>query len=601
VKVAACLVDNDGDGDFHHPASPGVNIVSQAPQLIAIGSCVARCPSVLETPDQDTGTDTDTVVPVQYRHDEIIPVKGSATLHNPEGDASLEPAPTPVPTTPRQTSRRTVLGGLGVSLALPLLPLSLLELCTVASAAGNASEVMPADPPSTPVEQASLIPQPIPTAVQAVATGAISVPTGTLPDFFMGLSYEKGAFAGEPLFTATNTSLVALFNLLGKGILALGGNTLDETLWTPDGPGATIGQVSPVDVDHLAAFIAFTDWKVLYGVNLGTSTPALAAAEVAYVQAKLGGALLGFQIGNEPDEYFLSYFPAGWDLAAFEALWEQFRSAILATTPTATITGPASGGAVTTWTVPFVLGPNGKLISLLTQHYYRGNGHSASATVKNLISPDPAIIASCVALRSAVSGLKIPFRFSETNSYLYGGAPGLSDAYASALWVIDHLFHIALGGGDGVNMQGGDMGYYTPIANSGSTILEARPEYYGLLLFSLAGQGTLLETKLSTTNLNVTMYAVLTPSGVTNIVIVNKEVYLSLKITIHCGEAIHSAELIELRGTALTATEGQTLQGATIGSDGSIEMGAPYSPANISSAWVTCYVPAISAVLLRVS
>jgi hypothetical protein len=145
------------------------------------------------------------------------------------------------------------------------------------------------------------------------------------------------------------------------------------------------------------------------------------------------------------------------------------------------------------------------------------------------------------------------------------------------------------------------MGYYTPIANSGSTVFEVRPEYYGLLLFSLAGQGTLLKTRISITQLNMTMYAVLTPSGVTNIVIVNKEIYHSLKITIHCGQNINSAELIELRGTALTATTGQTLQGATIGTDGSIEMAAPYSPENISSAWVTCYVPALSAVLLRVS
>ena len=506
-------------------------------------------------------------------------------MRNSEADASLEAAPTPGP---RKTSRRTVLSSLGVSLAGRVLPRQFLEHCALASRI-------------KPAEQDALIRQPTPTAVQVVATGAISVPAGTLPDYFMGLNYEKGAFAGEPLFTAANTSLVALFNLLGKGVLAIGGKTVDENLWTPDGPGTTIGQVSPVDVDDLAAFLVLTNWKVLYGVNLATSTPALAAAEVAYVQSKLGPAVMGFQMGNEPDQYFLSYFPTGWDLAAFEARWEQFRSAIQATTPAAILTGPTAGGAVTTWTVPFVLGASGRHISLLTQHYYRGNGYSASATVHNLISPDPTVAAECVALRSAVSPLNMPFRFSETNSYLYGGAPGLSNAYASALWVIDHLFHIALGGAVGVNMHGGDMGYYTPIANAGSTVLEARPEYYGLLLFSLAGQGTLLKTGLSTTHLNVTMYAVRTSSGATNIVIVNKEIYLSLKITIHCGATINSAQLIELRGTALTATEGQTLQGATIGSDGSIQMEAPYSPANISSAWVTCHVPAISAVLLRVS
>jgi hypothetical protein len=415
----------------------------------------------------------------------------------------------------------------------------------------------------------------------------------------MGLSYEKGDFVSESLFTAANLALAGLFNRLGSGVLCLGGNSLDKTLWTPEGYGNTAGQVSPVDVDNLAAFVALTNWKVLYGVNLGTSTPALAAAEVAYVQSRLGDVLIGFGIGNEPEEYSLSYFPGGWDLTAYEALWQQFRSAILSTTPSAVITGPASGDA-TTWTVPFALGPNGKLVSLLTQHYYRGNGHSVNATVANLVSPDLTIIADCVALRSAVSGQKIPFRFSETNSYLYGGSPGVSNAYASALWVIDHLFNIALGGGSGVNMQGGDLGYYTPIANYGSSFLEARPEYYGLLLFSLVGQGTLLRTTLSKIDFNATIYTVLAASGGMSIVIVNKEVFQSLKITIDCGKTINGAHLIELRSTALSATTGQTLQGATVDSDGSITQGTPYAPANVSSSWVTCYVPAISAVLLRV-
>jgi hypothetical protein len=481
-----------------------------------------------------------------------------------------------------EASRRTFFSGLGATMALPLLPLPLLEGC------GSGLAI-----PTTP--------QPVPAEPQTVATATISATAvGTVPDYFMGLSYEKGAFVAESLFTGADTPLAGLFNRLGNGVLRLGGNSVDRTLWTPNGSGNTSGQVSPVDVDHLAAFLALTDWKVLYGVNLGTSTPALAAAEVAYVQSKLGHALIGFEIGNEPDEYSLSYYPTGWDLAAFATLWQQFRSAILATTPSAIITGPASSGHVATWTVPFAEGPTGKLISLLTQHYYRGNGHNKKATAANLVSPDPNIIADCAALKSAVSALDIPFRISETNSYFYGGSPGVSNAYASALWVIDHLFHIALGGASGVNMQGGDTGYYTPIANNGSTILEARPEYYGLLLFSLAGQGTLLQSSLSTNNFKATIYAVRASSGNLNIVLVNKEVFQSLDLTIDCGKTIIVAELIELRGPSLTATTGQTLQGGTVAPDGSIALGTLYAPASISSSKVTCYVPAKSAVLLRI-
>jgi hypothetical protein len=510
-------------------------------------------------------------------------------------ETTYEAAPTN-----RQPSRRAVVSSLGSCLALSLLPLSWLEGCEAIFPADAGQKLVSPALPFTSSQLVPTIPQPIPAAVQTVARASIGTSAGTIPDYFMGLAYEKGDFVTESLFTAANTPLAGLLNGLGNGVLSLGGNSLDRTLWTPEGSGNTAGQVSPVDVDNLAAFIALTHWKILYGVNLATSTPALAAAEVAYVQSKLGNVLIGFGIGNEPDEYSLSYFPSSWDLAAYEALWQQFARAILSTTPSAIITGPATGGGVTTWTVPFFLSPNGKLVSLLTQHYYRGNGHNINATAANLVSPDLAIVADCVALNSAVSAAKIPFRFSETNSYVYGGSPGVSDAYASALWVIDHLFKIALGGGSGVNMQGGDLGYYTPIANWGSSVVEVRPEYYGLLLFSLAGQGTLLRTTFSNKDFNATIYAVLAASGAMSIVIVNKEVYQSLKITIDCGKAIRGADLIELQSTALTATTGQTLQGGTVDNDGHITQGTPYAPVNISSSWVTCYVPAISAVLLRV-
>ena len=93
--------------------------------------------------------------------------------------------------------------------------------------------------------------------------------------------------------------------------------------------------------------------------------------------------------------------------------------------------------------------------------------------------------------------LGIPYRISECNSYFNGGAFGVSDSYASSLWVIDFLFHVALGGATGVNMHGGgNSPGYTPIADNDGGVVEARPVYYGMLLFTLAGPGTILETQL---------------------------------------------------------------------------------------------------------
>lgn len=60
---------------------------------------------------------------------------------------------------------------------------------------------------------------------------------------------------------------------------------------------------------------------------------------------------------------------------------------------------------------------------------------------------------------------------------------------------------------------GGDGPGYTPIANSDGSVVGARPEFYGILPFTLAGQGTLYTTQISAGSLTVTAYAVKTFSG----------------------------------------------------------------------------------------
>ena len=134
-------------------------------------------------------------------------------------------------------------------------------------------------------------------------------------------------------------------------------------------------------MDALAAFLKQAGWQCIYGINLGgaatgATTPALAAAEVAYVAQKFGSALLGIEIGNECDGYGAvgSYFAGNWSLAQFESLWEDFRSTIVAAVPGVSVTGPASGSNVFTWTVPFGQSVTSRNLSLLTQHYYRGDG-----------------------------------------------------------------------------------------------------------------------------------------------------------------------------------------------------------------------------------
>ncbi len=445
--------------------------------------------------------------------------------------------------------------------------------------------------------------QPVPTGPLLIAEVTVSASTsGEIGDRFAGFSYEKSAMH-EPLFTGKNDDLAALFQRLGPGLLRIGGNSVELTNWNSKGVGQTRGEVGPSDIDALVAFLRKTDWKVLYGLNLAKSTPELAASETAYAIKALGSSLVGIEIGNEPDLYQPAGYFAEFGYADYFALWSRFASAIQAQSPDVPLTGPAIGDGgrnFSTWTAPFADSLGKQEISLITEHYYRADGRSPSSTIELMLSPDNNLMAVNMQLQGLGQQSGIPWRLAETNSFFKGGASGVSNTYASALWVIDALFNVAIHGGTGVNLHGGGNGSgYTPIADNSGTVIEARPVYYGLLLFALAGTGQVLETSISAHKLNVTAYAVHTQSG-TNVVIVNKDATQNLEVAITLPHSVQTATLMQMTGPALDATSGVAIQGAAVNPDGSFAPGAAYALA-FSGRRIAAYVNAASAVLIQVS
>ena len=425
---------------------------------------------------------------------------------------------------------------------------------------------------------------------------------GTIPPRFMGLSYEKAAMS-YPYFHASNHNLIALFRLLGAGVLRIGGGSVDEVMFLAEGIGGH-KQVTPANIAALADFLKQTGWLCIYGVNFATSTPALAAQEAACVVSALGPCLLGFEIGNEPDEYSIAglFFVGDWTFQDFFTRWSTFRAAIVQAAPNAPITGPATGGGnhITTWTLPFGQAAS-HAISLLTQHYYRASGGSPGSTASFLISADPQLVGDLAILNAGAQQMGLPYRISECNSFYNGGAAGVSNSYASSLWVLDFLFTAAANNAAGVNLHGGgNQPGYTPIADDAGGVIEARPEYYGLLFFTLAGAGTLLQTQLSVGNVNVTAYAVKTTTGSLCVMIVNKDVGEDLTITIQTNQHIQAANMQLMSGPGLAATSGVIIQGATVNKDGSF---APVQPLPLiaSGSQTTCQVPALSAALISIT
>ena len=130
---------------------------------------------------------------------------------------------------------------------------------------------------------------------------------GAIPPYFAGFSYEKNALS-EPLFQDSNHDLIGLFRRLGPGMLRIGGNSVERNVWTAEGTGQTPGRIARADIERLAGFVKAANWQCLYGVNLegiahGTTSPELAADEVAFAAEHLGKSLAGIEIGNECDLY----------------------------------------------------------------------------------------------------------------------------------------------------------------------------------------------------------------------------------------------------------------------------------------------------------
>jgi hypothetical protein len=219
-----------------------------------------------------------------------------------------------------------------------------------------------------------------------------------------------------------------------------------------------------------------------------------------------------------------------------------------------------------------------------------------------LLQPDKSLpgIVSNIAAAATAAQLPLGYRSDECGSYYNGGAPNVSDAFGASLWTLDFMFTCALNGCQGVNFHGGGNGIgYTPIADNGYTVVQARPEFYGLKMFSLLPQGNVIPAAVTLgTNINFTAYGVRQTNGGISAVLINKETNYSVQVSINLGTNVTAAQSIELTGPALDSTSGYTIGGAEINADGSWA-GGVQSVTTATNGQLTITVPPITAVLLN--
>jgi hypothetical protein len=455
--------------------------------------------------------------------------------------------------------------------------------------------------------------------IPAEATGA------HMPADFVGLSYEVRELTNPDFFSAKNTGLIRAFNAVSpRGVLRLGGNTGEFGWWkaTPDSPEPehpktreVIGEpkanyyaVTPEAVRNLAAFLEATGWTCLYGINMGTNTPARAADEAEFAAKTLGARLQYFQIGNEVNLFSRHLRdPQTWSATTYLAEWLTLARAIAARVPEAPFGMPDVNDDIS-W-LPQIADAWGSVqnpphVMTLSHHFYFGGPPSnPDVNIPNLLKP--ATIAKVQGMadtaRSSATKMGIRVRMTEGNTCYRGGKPGVSDVFAAALWSADYSLLLAASNYSGVNLHGGtgpiiasglggimfgdevlkDQGatpdqiathphpYYSPIAAFGSDyILE--PVAYGLKFAGSFSGGSLiradLTSQLQAAGINATAYAAKLARGQLSVIVLNKDMENDLALRLDFGDAhAGSVEVETLHAPSVESREAHITRAANSG------------------------------------
>lgn len=428
-----------------------------------------------------------------------------------------------------------------------------------------------------------------------------------IPPDFIGLSYESAILAGGDYFTPDNASVLGLIRRLGPdGVVRIGGNTSERTVWRPRDEPAPPGSfvITPASIDRLAAALRVLGWKLIYGLNLARGTPAEAAEEAAYVARAVGANLLAFQIGNEPDGFgrWTAVRPATYDVAAFLAEWDAFHTALRARLPDARFAGP-DVAMESAWVGALAAKHSAGLVLLTRHHYADGPAGAPHVSLARLLRSGPQVEPVLAQLARDARTYGLPFRIAETNSVYGEGQPGVSDTLGAALWAAGLMFRIAAAGGAGVNLHTGVHNLragidkaYTPIARSPDGRYRVAAPYYGMLMFAQAARGALVPVRMAPDDADLKIDAVRAPDGTLRVCAINTSLGRGARITLDLGRNFTAATLIRLAGPGADATTGITLGGAEVDPFGNWNPAEEKMP--IAGRAITFELPAASAAVL---
>lgn len=395
------------------------------------------------------------------------------------------------------------------------------------------------------------------------------------PDGSSGETTEEGEYAlGRP--GSPNTGFFHFMRDLGPGILRLGGNSQDNSCWDPQQaphPDACKAVLNAGDLKLFSTASEGSGWKLILGVNLKQNSPSWALKEVTqgFAREIRPQQILGLEIGNEPDLFsrtplrLKAYSPED-HAKDFLAYFDAFaKNPVARRYP---VMGPATCCA---WRNArdlgaFIDGVGAKNLKLITVHNYsKTTCGGKTVTIAQLL--DPALMdhfnQQAHALVAAAQSRGRPIAMAETNSASCGGMPGVSNAFAAAVWGLDYMFSLAQNGFRSVNFhmsyRPGGGSSYNPIdtfSGSGAQGYRnvAEPLYYAMYLFAHNASGERLAPASISTNANIRAYAVSACAGCeVKVFVINKDLSAAGEVRVHISVPMGKASLLLLQAPSLSS------------------------------------------------
>lgn len=431
----------------------------------------------------------------------------------------------------------------------------------------------PGAPPATP--GSALTPP-----VEARVTLGAGAPV-TVPRSFLGISTEYWTipvWAGQ---IGLLDRVLAMLSQDGPIRLRIGGDSADRVQWAPTQElPEWVFELTPSWLRQSSQIVRQTHTSLILDLNLVTSTPALAARWAKLAIAGLPrDSITAFEIGNEPDIYSRSVWqritagpgvpplPRSITAASYARSFAAYANALAKAAPGVPLLAPALAEPQRNhgWVSTLVRAPHPGLAGI-TAHRYPYSacskpGSPTFPTIARILSENATsgMARAALTIERISDRAGLPLWMTEINSVTCGGARGVSDTFATALWAPDALFELVRAGVESASnhVRPGTINLAFSFTPNG---LVAHPLFYGLVLFArMLGPGAqLMPVHISApAALHLKAWAVRLSSGTTHVLLLDKgpraaRVWLKLPST-------GTASVQRLTAPKVTSTGGVTL------------------------------------------